>query len=173
LPNRFQTADDMPMSLGKAIALEIGPKPDPLREFEDARDEFVWVANPIPGCMGAYIDEANSQQFKGPAPFDAMATYAQPSPPAAQADAGMPKFKVGDRVVNMELRYLGPATVTSVESGRVFYTRDSGERTSTTPDYLELVIPEPKPTEAPGGLDWLAAFSGLAGAALVPYRVLT
>lgn len=98
LPARFQTTDDMPMSLGKAIARAIAPKLCEKREFETGDYRYLSGLPAHPKLQAAYIDEANSRQIKGAAQASTTAEKVGTTRPLPVVAPPSQKFKVGDRV---------------------------------------------------------------------------
>jgi len=162
LPTRMQVSDDMPMSLGKAIAREIAPKVDRIAAFNTGNHSHLEYIPERKVVRLTPVAEADCKQIKGAAQENALgagtdlASAPVAAPPIPQA---APRFKVGDRVrlseecvrMNHIRREFSPPWVITRIADGFCYDRDGSY--ACLEDIEHDIPPEPQAQEG-GWIEW-------------------
>lgn len=139
-PPRFHIADDMPMSLGKAIARAIAPKVDPITAFEIGDHQ----CRPGRRIVIKGAPSAQSQPESGQSRSETVG-----APPSVQ------KFKVGQKVRVKTGSFIGLVGELSFIHGNdnpMCHVYADGKKHVTLLDWVELISPASE-TETEG---WVA-----------------
>lgn len=163
-PPKFHIADDMPMSLGKAIARAIAPQPDRIEAFNKGQHSHIAFNSATKTCLLTPISEKDCRQIKGAAP-ESKSAYAGTLSRPASTDAAPPsvqKFKPGDRVKTSEdsddsvFVLLGLRTdVRELFLGQWNAQIEGGEQLGILdPELMELIPSPASETEGEGWVTW-------------------